>query len=316
MTRSTRPIRESLTGLATAALLLHSALSTAQVRVARPQALAPIQGQVSQSPPAAASVMEASARSQSLAPRAPLVASELGTLQPMMVNMACFPLNPTYSPLGLLPQGGFSSSPTTPYPQATWATNTNTNEVINYVIQRAVLNTSAWTTVGTTCGGPPSIWTGVGGPVGVNRFGRMTYFVDSSGGLLPATTYVYKVTAIDQNNRTDWTSFQWTSQPVLPTVQVTNYQHSGSTITFTAAQFYNVAGQVVAPAQQLLVTPINAPAFVVSQGNLACKPGSYGLVCQVKMSSAASVALTFQWGLEYPNGFHVLAQSGITMPTP
>ena len=310
MTRSKHPICQSLAALATAALVLHSAFSTAQVRVARPQTVAPIQGRVSQSPPAAASVTEASARSLPMTPRAPLVASELGTLQPMMVNMACFPLNPTYSPLGLLPQGGFSSSPTTPYPQATWPANTNANEVINYVIQRAVLSTTSWTTVATTCGGSPSIWTGFN-PVTRDSY-RVTTFVDSSGGLLPATTYVYKITAIDQNNRTDWTSFQWTSQPVLPTVQVTNYQHSGSTITFTAAQFYNVAGQVVAPAQQLLVAPNNAPAFV----DFTCKPGSYGLVCQVKMSSATSVALTFQWGLDYPNGFHVLAQSGITMPTP
>jgi hypothetical protein len=319
MTRSTRPFRQSLAGLATAALALHSALCAAQVPLPRPQAAPPVQAQISQSPPAVASVMEAAARSAPLIPRAPLVASELGTLLPVMVASACFPATTTYKPHGLLPPGGFSSSPTTPYPQATWPANTTANEVINYVIQRAVLNTTSWTTVATTCGGPPSIWVGAS-MVGPERFARAQYFVDSSGGLLPGTTYVYKVIAIDQLNRTDWSSFQWTSQPVLPTVQVTNYQHSGSTITFNAAQFYNLAGQVVDPAQRLLVTPNNAPAFLVPFGNPGCQPGSYGLTCQVKIGDAkgkiTAAALTFQWGLEYPDGFHVVVQSGIKMPTP
>jgi hypothetical protein len=308
MSTARRAIHRSLAGLATATLVFHSALSAAQVSLARPPAAPPTQAQISQSPPNVASVMEASARSQRVTARPPLVASELATLPPVMMSVACFPVNPTYYSHGLLPAGGFSSSPTTPYPQATWAPATT--EAINYVIQRAVINTSSWTTVASTCGGPPSIWLGL-----VNREAtRTTYFVDSSGGLQPGTTYVYKVTAINARNQTDWASFQWTSQQVLPTVQVTNYQHSGNTISFTAAQFYNLAGQRVDSAWQLLVAPSNAPPFVVSPAN--CKPGSYGLVCPVQMSGAVSVALTFQWGLPFPDGFHVYVQSGITMPTP
>jgi hypothetical protein len=322
MTRSTRPIRQSLAGLATAALVFHAALCAAQTPLPRPQAAPPIQAQITRSPPNVASVLEASARSAPLIPQAPLVASALATLLPLKTNYACFPASSTYQPNGLLPQGGFSSSPTTPYPQATWAASTNPNLVINYVIQRAVLNTTSWTTVATTCGGPPSIWHGYNtGGVGQFRDMPIIFFVDSSGGLLPATAYVYKVIAVDQNNRTDWSSFQWTSQPVLPTVQVTNYQRSGSTITFTAAQFYNLAGQMVDSASRFVVQPNNAPAFRVDGGNSgSCDRGSYGLVCQVKMDISkgkpAAVSLTFQWGFDYPDGFHVLAQSGIKMPTP
>jgi hypothetical protein len=317
MNTVTRATRHSLAGLATAALFIHSGLCAAQTPLARPLAAPSIQARISHSPPNAASVMEASASAQKLIPRPPLVASELAALQPVMISTACFPLNPTYEPHFLLPPGGFSSSPTTPYPQATWPANTNTNEIINYVIERAVINTTSWTTVASTCGGPPSIWQGYASEGALRNGTRSTFFVDSSGGLQPGTTYVYKVTAINQHNQTDWAAFQWTSQQVLPTVQVTNYQHVGNTISFTAAQFYNLAGQVVDPALQLLVAPNNAPAFVVSQGtNPTCKPGSYGLVCQVKMNTATSVALTFQWGLQLPNGFHVYTQSGITMMTP
>jgi hypothetical protein len=318
MSSPKRPLQRSIATLASLAFGLYSACCGAQVRLGAPPPPPPTRFLTGPSPPNAASVMEASARAASLIPRPPLVASELATLQPMMVVSACFPVAPVYTPHNLLP-ASFSSSQTTPYPQATWAPPTGpyASNVVNYVIQRAILNTTTWTTVATTCGGAPSIWLGV--PPDGSRGGREVNFVDTTGGLQPATTYVYKVTAVDSANHTDWSSFKWTSQPVLPTIQVTNYQHTGSSISLTAAQFYNVAGQVVDSAQQLLVAPSNIPPFTMSEGK-ACSPGSYGLVCQVNYGTFAgattSVALTYQWGLYMGDGFHVLAQSGISMPTP
>jgi hypothetical protein len=319
MTTVTRIFRRSLAGFATSALVWHAAVNAAPPPIAHPLAVQPLGAKINRSPPSVASVMEASANAAPLIPSAPIVVSQLATFQPLVTNFACYPATTTYDPYGLLPQGGFSSSPTTPFPQASWPINPNHNEVINYVIQRAVLNTTSWTTVATTCSGPPSIWMG-SSPSASHDFKKDTYYFDDmSGGLLPGTTYVYKVIAVDQNNRTDWASFQWTSQQVLPTVQVTNYQNTKSTITFTASQFYNLAGQMVDPAWRLRVQPNNGPAFLVRN---TCGLGMYGLVCQVKMDAKNQpndVSLTFEWGVPYTDGsdgFHVLVQSGIKMRTP
>jgi hypothetical protein len=319
MTIFTQSVHYNIAMLATATLFFHAGICAGQVRAPRQLPVAPIQ--MAPSPPNAVSVIEAAARSLPLTATAPpplLNAQIIPLIQ--SINAQCFPANPTYSPYWLMPRAGFSSSPTTPFPQATWIPNpTPSSGTINYVIHRAVIGTTNWSLVASTCGGTPSIWN-----ISVSAAGEVRptipaiMFADATGGLQPSTTYVYKVTAIDQNNRTDWGSFQWTSQPALPTIQISNYQRSGRIISFTAAQFYNVAGQMVDPAFQLVVQPENSPAFTEGGGsNFYCNLGSYGLVCPVQLNSKQTgVELTFQWGLRLQDGFHVYAQSGIKMPTP
>jgi hypothetical protein len=301
------------TALTVAVLMVHTAICGAQVTVARPRIAAPPPIQMA-SPPAAASVMEASTRALQLASRPPILDAQVTTLI-QTINGACFAPNPTFKPHGLLP-ASFSSSNTTPYPQASWSPP---RRDLNYVIQRAVIGTANWSTVASTCGGTPSIWFGID----LNSYTRdpLVTFADSSGGLQPGTTYVYKVVAIDPQNETDWASFQWTSQPQLPTIQVSHYQHVGKTISFTAAQFYDIAGQVVDSAQQLVVKQEGAAAFALSLGSVPqCQRGSYGIVCPVQILAATGkqtgVQLTLQWGFYQQGGLHVYAQSGISLPTP
>jgi hypothetical protein len=314
----TQTVPNTIAMLATAALFFHAGICAAQVRAPRPLPVAPTQ--IAPSPPNAVSVMEAAARSLPLTSTAPLVNAQIIPLI-QSVNAQCFPANPTYTPYGLMPRAGFSSSPTTPFPQATWVPNPNPSAgTINYVIHRAVIGTTNWSLVASTCGGTPSIFNWRSSGIDQSLFQGLM-FADATGGIQPSTTYVYKVTAIDQNNRTDWAPFQWTSQPVLPTIQISNYQHAGKMISFTAAQFYNVAGQMVDPAWRLVVKPENNPAFTVGRGsNVYCPPGNYGLVCPVQFDASqgkqTGVELTFQWGLYHQDGFHVYAQSGIKMPTP
>jgi hypothetical protein len=90
---------------------------------------------------------------------------------------------------------------------------------MNYVIDRAPEGTTAWTLVGSTCGGPSPV-----------RIAEATIRVrDLAGGIVQGSRYVYRVYAISSTGAAGWNTYHF--QPpcaVTPTPLATV---AGSTVT-------------------------------------------------------------------------------------
>jgi hypothetical protein len=93
---------------------------------------------------------------------------------------------------------------------------------MNYVIDRALEgNTTSWTFVGSTCGGPS--------PVVVSTDKISVH--DWSGGVTPNGLYVYRITAVNSNGDAGWNSYHFSVPcvygPVMKSTRV------GSTVTIS-----------------------------------------------------------------------------------
>ncbi len=100
----------------------------------------------------------------------------------------------------------------------------------NYVVDRAPYGTTAWTLVGSTCGGPSPITVDPADPAtGISRAGVR----DAAGGVRVNSKYTYRVTRIGPKGEVGWQTLAWYSpcmKPPPPTATV-----SGSTVTVTWA---------------------------------------------------------------------------------
>jgi hypothetical protein len=139
--------------------------------------------------------------------------------------------------------------------------------------------------------------------------------IDGTGGLVPSTTYVYKLTAYSPSGTTAWISFRWTPPASMPVVRFTNLSHSGSTVSLTTQLSTSLK-----PVQQLLTTtwgysgalPLANPAVCSQSGGPGVHPE---LVCNVQLAAPIgtwSVTVTTQWGLVWDGVMHILAQSAGT----
>lgn len=129
-----------------------------------------------------------------------------------------------YTPCGQRSSGGpgpATITPTAGTPAGgvfSWSTVPGTG--MNYVVERAPeSNTSSWTFVGSTCGGPSSI--GVSQDVAGVR--------DYAGGVSGGVRYVYRVTAVSSNGAAGWNTYHW-SPPCQYSPRLSS-SVSGSTVT-------------------------------------------------------------------------------------
>ena len=270
-------------------------------RSATPLAVPP---QLAPPPPSVASISVAQA-SQSAVPiqesaaQLPVVTTLVSEIR---ARTACSPANPTLV-TGLLPTS-VSQSP--PLPIFHFAP---ASAGLSYIVERAVDGTTTWSLVGSTCGGTPSY---LGPGLGTNYM-----FIDGSGGLVPSTPYVYKLTAYSPTGTTAWISFRWTPPASMPVAVFTNLSHSGSTVSLTT-QLY-LSGSLL-PVQQLLTTTWGYSGLLPLANPAVCSRIQTGgfhadLVCSTQLAAPIgtwSVTVTTQWGLVWDGAMHILAQSAGT----
>jgi len=262
---------------------------------APPQLLAP--------PPSAASVSVAQA-SQFAVPileSAAQVPVETTLVSQLRAREACSPANPTLV-TGLLPLS-VSQSSGVPWPEIHFVPAPVAG--LNYTVERAVDGTTTWSLVGSTCGGTPSY---IGPGLGTNYM-----FIDGSGGFVPGTTYVYKLTAYSPTGTTAWISFRWTPSVSPPPVLFTNLSHSGSTVSLTTQLHIGAGGM---PAQQLLTTTWGYSGTLPRTNPAVCSdvhgPGQGDLVCSAQLAAPIgtwSVTVLTQWGIVWDGAMHILVQS-------
>ncbi len=136
--------------------------------------------------------------------------------QPMQAVLAPPSIPPTFRTFGPFPTGAVFS----------WSLNTPRQpEVLSYVVERAPAGTNAWTVAATTCGGPSPI-TLVSAIPGVPVY----YFIDASGGIVPNTTYAYRLTAVAADGETGASVTTWTA-PSAAAFQWLPPTVAGSTVT-------------------------------------------------------------------------------------
>ncbi|HEY6825845.1 MAG TPA: fibronectin type III domain-containing protein [Gemmatimonadaceae bacterium] len=113
----------------------------------------------------------------------------------------------------------------------TWSAATPTGT--NYVVDRAPFGTTAWTFVGSTCGGPSPIAVGAANPT----TGKSAMWMrDMAGGAVQNTKYTYRVTRIGPSSEVGWNTVAWTSSCVLAPYATATV--SGSTVTLQWPNYY------------------------------------------------------------------------------
>lgn len=147
---------------------------------------------------------------------------------------------------------------------------------VAYVIERAADGTNTWTLVGSNCGGPsPLERVDFGGP--------HVHFLDIVAGVVPGTTYVYKVTAIGPSGETGWNSTRWVAPATLapvwnpPTI-------TGSTVVL--AMTYP-DGAATWPPYEYVVTSDFGYTATVQTGSPFC--------AQRDQKSCKATVWVFQW---------------------
>jgi hypothetical protein len=235
-----------------------------------------------------------------------VIGTSLAMMGPAMQYTACFPPSPTLT-TALLPTAVVQSSGAeSKLPLFFW---TATVAGLNYVVERALdVPNAPWALVASTCGGTPAY-------IGAVPTDPLVSFVDATAGLTPGATYVYKLTAVNGVNQTQWLSFRWTVPTVLTGAQFSGLGHSGSTVLFTATWD---SSQTPAPSE---ITVSASNGFTTTlrpfmHGNgvpPACthQAGSTMMSCPVKVPANVgplNLTMTTQWAAVWDNARHVLAQ--------
>jgi hypothetical protein len=235
-----------------------------------------------------------------------VIGTSLVTMAHAMQQTACFPPSPALTTTLLPTAVAQSSGAGSKLPVFFWTASV---AGLNYVVERALdVPNASWSLVASTCGGTPSY-------IGAVPTDPLVSFVDGTPGLTPGATYVYKLTAVNGANQTQWLSFRWTMPAVLTGAQFSGLGHSGSTVLFTATWD---SSQTPRPSE-ITVSASNGftttfPPFTHAMGAppaCAQQAGSTVISCPVKLPANVgllSLTMTTQWATVWDNARHVLAQ--------
>ncbi len=124
----------------------------------------------------------------------------------------------TFQPSGPFPNGAVLTW-AKPYYKAGQA------DVVAYLMERSVSGTNAWTVAATSCGGAIPI-----ALVQVTPTNSPLRFIDASGGIVPNTTYDYRLTAFAANGETGTRTTTWLA-PNPPLLHWLPPTIVGSTVT-------------------------------------------------------------------------------------
>lgn len=194
--------------------------------------------------------------------------------QPMLAVLDVQALPPAhFHAIGPSPNGGVF----------TW---TNPAGAAAYRIERSTQGSAVWSLVGTSCGSAPEVMD----PAAPN-YGM--WFFDRSGGVVPNTAYVYRLTTIAANGEIGVSLIPWNA-PNTPIVRWLSAAVAGNTVTLK----WRYEPPLTNPPNLPALYRVTAP-YGLSQGSLASCAGITGCTVVVNgvPSGSHKISATSAWSM-------------------